>query len=233
MNDEFIVSNQDIADKVESKLKKQGIFSNIDQFILLFNQKFINTSKPEIKELSKLIPQAYENIILKNNHFYVTTKTEGALKNSLYVLEQWKLVLALKRIASSIIDDNDSEDVKVILDNKNPGIIYVEKVVDDDVKLEKYDNAEKITGSKTAIPSNPFIQSLIHDYGDDENKAYFVARDLKSIDTSFIDEVNDTVEKFVKNYEPAQRTDVEDKQDSSSDPTDEFSNADPDAFNKY
>ena len=229
MNDEFVVSNQELVDEVQSKLKKQGIFSNIDQFILLFNQKFINTSKPEIKDLAKLIAQAYENVLFKNNHLYITSKTEGALKNSLYVLNEWKIVLALKRVASSLIEDGNEDNTKMILDDKNPGFIFIEHVENDDVTLEKYNDAEKITTSKDTIPSNPFINSLIHDYGEDDHKGYFIAKDLVNIDTSFVDTVNKVVDDFLKDYKPVKASVENNESEAQSD----YSNADAEQFNNY
>lgn len=195
---DYILVNEQAGEQVKAAIEKQRIFGSVDQFILLYNEEVINTKKKEIKDIASLIEKSYSNVILQKNKFYVKSKEETYLDQEVFVLNAFKVVAALKRIAQNIIDDGYESDTKLILLDKKPGVVLIESLDEDDNSpqgLEQYPAAEQIVKNNKEIASNPFLINLINDYGyeDDDKGAYFNVYDLVNIDTSFIENIHQII----------------------------------------
>lgn len=204
----YIAINQEAEDKVQASLKKQRIFSDVDQFILLYNQGIINVNKDEIKDLADLIAESYSNVILQRRKFYVQSKEETYIKNALFVLENWAIVESLKRIAETLINEGFDTDTKLVFfeDKDKAGIVYLEGELNEDGSItensfEKYEYAEKLNINANSLASNVFLQPLINDYDQEglNNVAYINAFDLINLDDNFAIKINDLIESQINN----------------------------------
>lgn len=201
MTNTYIPANQEAAEKVTSMLKKQRLFGDVDQFIQLYNEGIINVRKEEIKEIAKEISNSYLNVFIQRDKLYVKSSEETYVEKSLYVLNEWKIVAALKRIANDIVADGNPSDTKLIFfgDKTNSGYVYLEKEVDEFSELTRedlvrYDAAERLTTSSTVIPSNVFLRPLIKEHETFEDAGYIEAYDLINIDDSWLKDVSDTID---------------------------------------
>lgn len=199
MNEVYIPVNDESENKINALLQKQRIFGSVDQFIHLYNEGIINVNKEEVKEIAREIESSYQNIILQRNKLYVKSAEETYVERSMLFLSAWSTVAALKRIANEIVNDNDDFNTKLILLEDNPGYIYLEPELENswdpvDVKaLERYDAAERLTTSKTAIPSNIILSGMIKDYDKVDGAGYIEAEDLINLDDSFIKDIHETI----------------------------------------
>lgn len=200
MENIYIPVNQEAKNRVEHLINKQKIFGSIDQFILLFNEGFINVKKNEIKEIANEISNSYLNVVLQRDKLYVKSAQETYIDKALLVLNSWKIISALKRIATDLANDESSEETKMIFVENQPGYVFLEDDIDEDpdtgevkVTLVKYEAAERLTTKNEDIASNVFLQPLLHDYEDAENAGYVLAKDLIHLDDSFLSDINNII----------------------------------------
>lgn len=193
----YIPVNEAAQERVENEIKKQGIFGNLDQFILLYNQGFINVSKKEIKELADLIAASYSNIVLQNRKFFVRSAQETYVDQAIFVLNHFSIILAMKRIANELVEDGHDVSEKMVFFSSNPGFVFTEVHGEDgEVTYEKYEAAERLTSSKNTIPSNVYLQPLMKDLAGTEDGYYIPLYELVNLDTSFIDLIHESIEEL-------------------------------------
>lgn len=196
---QYIPVTAEAQETVERELKKTGLFSDLDQFINLYNSKIINVRSEKIKELSELIDESYLNIMLQRNYFFVQSKEEVELKKTLFLLEAWELTSTLKRIANDLINDDLSMDTMIVFDDEKKGVVFYQTIDEDtgdyDEAIE-YENAEKLKADKIILTSNPILQQIMNVDEDDENIISFELEDLLSLDDDFLSEISSVVDTF-------------------------------------
>lgn len=196
---QYIPVTSEAQETVERELKKTGLFSDLDQFINLYNSKIINVRSEKIKELSELIDESYLNIVLQRNYFFVQSKEEVELKKTLFLLEAWELTSTLKRIANDLIDDDLSMDTMIVFDDEKKGVVFYQ-IINEDTgdydEIVEYENAEKLKADKIILTSNPILQQIMNVDEDDENIISFELEDLLSLDDDFLSEISSVVDTF-------------------------------------
>ena len=132
MNNFYIAVDENAEDRVNTALKGQPFIANKDQFISLYNQGVINVSNPSITKIASIINEGYSNVILQNKKFYVSSAQETYIDKALFVLDNWKLILTLKRIANDIVNDDRPADTKLIFFESKPGQVFLETDLEED-----------------------------------------------------------------------------------------------------
>lgn len=197
--EQYIPVTAEAQETVERELKKTGLFSDLDQFINLYNSKIINVRSEKIKELSELIDESYLNIVLQRNYFFVQSKEEVELKKTLFLLEAWELTSTLKRIANDLIDDDLSMNTMIVFDEEKKGVVFYQTINEDTGdydEIVEYENAEKLKADKIILTSNPILQQIMNVDEDDENIISFELEDLLSLDDDFLSEISSVVDTF-------------------------------------
>lgn len=196
MEQTYIPASLEAQEQVNKLISKQRFITDLDQFILLYNEGVINVNNPEINDLAKLIAESYTNVTLQSRKLYVRSAKEAYVSKAIFVLESWKTALTLKRIAEDMIDDGLEVDTKLVFFMDKPGQVFVEDLADDgEINFKRYDSAEKFTNSKKAVVNNIIIKELISLYSADSEEIYFIkAYDLINLDTDLVDKVNDAIE---------------------------------------
>lgn len=196
---QYIPVTQDAEILVNEELKETGLFSDLDQFINLYNSKIINVRADKIKEISELIDKSYLNIILQRNFFFVQSKEEVELKKTLFLLEAWELTSTLKRIANDLIDDDLPMETMIVFDDEKKGTVFYQ-TIDEDTgeysELVEYENAEKLKADNVILTSNPILQQIMKVDQENENIISFEVEDLLSLDDEFLSEVSKVVDRF-------------------------------------
>lgn len=199
----YIAVTPEAEQEVQAALANQPFISDRDHFIALYNQGVINVSNTSIDSIAKIIAASYSNVILQNKKFYVSSAQETYVQKALFVLESWQLVLTLKRIASDIVDDDLPVNTKLVFFDDKPGQVYLEGEPNEDGEITpesflKYDAAERFTTSKKTLPSNILLKNKIQIYDGLEGAVYIEAFDLINIDSTFIDEINESIDRAMK-----------------------------------
>lgn len=204
MNNTYIPVNEQAEREVRELIEKQRIFGDVDQFIHLYNEGFINVNKKEIKDLAAKIASSYSNVMLQRNKLFVKSADETYVNKALFVLESWKMILAIKRVAEDIIADDNPVETKLVFfaDKSRAGYVFLEGDTDEegnitDESFVRYEAAERLTTSETAIPSNIYLKPLIQVYEEVKDAYYIDAYQLVNLDTSFISEINSIVENSI------------------------------------
>lgn len=205
MTNSYIPVNQEAENQVKELISKQRIFGDVDQFIHLYNEAFINVNKKEIKDLANLIANSYSNVILQRNKLFVKSADETYVDKALFILESWKLILAMKRVAEDIIADDNPVETKLVFftDKSRTGYVYLEGELDEEGNIteesfDRYEAAERLTTSETAIPSNIYLKPFIKIYDEIEGAYYIEAYQLINLDTEFIKEINRIIDNAVQ-----------------------------------
>lgn len=206
MSNIYIPVNKEAEEKVKQLIEKQRLFGDVDQFIHLYNEAFINVNKKEIKDLANMIASSYSNVILQRNKLFVKSADETYVDKALFILESWKLILAMKRVAEDIIADDNPIETKLVFfsDKSKTGYVYLEGEPNEEGEITedsfyKYEAAERLTTSETAIPSNIYLKPLIKLYDGIEDAYYIEAYQLINLDSSFIKEIDNIINNVVTN----------------------------------
>jgi len=197
----YIPVNEEVEEEVNEALRGQTFIADRDSFIALYNQGVINTNNPTIEAIAKTIAASYTNVILQNKKFYVSSAQETYAEKAIFVLNTWKLVLTLKRIANDIINEGLPLDTKLVFNLNHPGSVFLEEFDPEaeETHLVKYEAAERFTTKKDDIVRNILLRDKIQLIDENDDEKYFIlAQDLIAIDSSFIDDINTAVDNAAK-----------------------------------
>ena len=140
------IDNQAVT-RAQEVLKKTVMFTDIDQFITMYNMNLLSGSNSAVATAAQALIDNFSNLTRLNGKFILKSETETAIEDTIQLLTNWKTLIKLKRIASLMIEEEyDFDTTKIVFSDDNPGKPYVSTLnVEGDETLEKYWASEKIT----------------------------------------------------------------------------------------
>lgn len=196
MNDlGYIPYDQEEAIHFENEMEKNMLYRSTDNFITLYNNNLIVKSNEQIDSVAKQITETYKNISLSNRKFIVKSNEEVISDEFIALFPHIAFVATLKRIVNDIFKDNYPEDTLLIFSDNNSSI----QLYDYD-KIVEYEGAEKIKNLNKSIATNLFIINNVdlQPFGEDGESLAIKAKDILMLDTSFIDEIGDLLQTYLK-----------------------------------
>lgn len=194
----FPVNDECLA-KVDNVLKRNKMFYSVEQFIDMYNKGILSQNSEVVKDFAELISNSYKNINISNRKLIVETASEFACQNAIELLNSWKAIIKLKRIATNIFNEEYPVDTKIVFDKEKEGIPQIETFeVSQDSEtgelikipiLTTHWSSERIVSRNEILARNIFTKNILKTYNNDEDSCYFLIEDLVDIDDSFMLEV--------------------------------------------
>lgn len=181
------IDNQAVT-RTQEILKRTVMFTDIDQFITMYNMNLLSGSNSSVATAAQALIDNFTNLTRLNGKFILKSETETAIEDTIQLLNNWKTLIKLKRIANLMIEEEyDLDSTKIVFSDDNPGKPYV-AILDIEGKetLEKYWASEKITNKTADFANNILLSPFIHSYNEDGTACYFLIEDIIDIDDSFI-----------------------------------------------
>ena len=181
------IDNQAVT-RTQEILKRTVMFTDIDQFITMYNMNLLSGSNSSVATAAQALIDNFTNLTRLNGKFILKSETETAIEDTIQLLNNWKTLIKLKRIANLMIEEEyDLDSTKIVFSDDNPGKPYV-AILDIEGKetLEKYWASEKITNKTADFANNILLSPFIHSYNEDGAACYFLIEDIIDIDDSFI-----------------------------------------------
>ncbi len=181
------IDNQAVT-RTQEILKRTVMFTDIDQFITMYNMNLLSGSNSSVATAAQALIDNFTNLTRLNGKFILKSETETAIEDTIQLLNNWKTLIKLKRIANLMIEEEyDLDSTKIVFSDDNPGKPYV-AILDIEGKetLEKYWASEKITNKTADFANNILLNPFIHSYNEDGTACYFLIEDIIDIDDSFI-----------------------------------------------
>lgn len=192
MNNLIPVNNESVYEL--ENLIHENQFPNVEQFISMYNIGMLNPNFDKIKELANKISDTYKNIKLVNRKFIIKSASEVAFDNTILLLENWKIISTLKRVALQIIDENYPSDTKLIFLDDKPGYLMLEfPKSDGELELKEYWLKDKLFSNQKDLIRNYFLKKSLYQYGDNPNDVYLNIESVLDVDDSFILDIEDLV----------------------------------------
>ena len=181
------IDNQAVT-RDQEVLKKTVMFTDIDQFITMYNMNLLSGSNSAVATAAQALIDNFSNLTRLNGKFILKSETETAIEDTIQLLTNWKTLIKLKRIASLMIEEEyDFDTTKIVFSDDNPGKPYVSTLnVEGDETLEKYWASEKITNRTSDFANNILLRPFVHSYNEEGTACYFLIEDIIDIDDSFI-----------------------------------------------
>ena len=181
------IDNQAVT-RAQEVLKKTVMFTDIDQFITMYNMNLLSGSNSAVATAAQALIDNFSNLTRLNGKFILKSETETAIEDTIQLLTNWKTLIKLKRIASLMIEEEyDFDTTKIVFSDDNPGKPYVSTLnVEGDETLEKYWASEKITNRTSDFANNILLRPFVHSYNEEGTACYFLIEDIIDIDDSFI-----------------------------------------------
>ena len=181
------IDNQAVT-RAQEVLKKTVMFTDIDQFITMYNMNLLSGSYSAVATAAQALIDNFSNLTRLNGKFILKSETETAIEDTIQLLTNWKTLIKLKRIASLMIEEEyDFDTTKIVFSDDNPGKPYVSTLnVEGDETLEKYWASEKITNRTSDFANNILLRPFVHSYNEEGTACYFLIEDIIDIDDSFI-----------------------------------------------
>ena len=195
-NLEYVAFDKEVAREFEQKMESNMLYRSTDNFMALYNNNFINRSNPEIDEVAKEIVEVYKNITLNNRRFIVKSKEEVISDEFELIFPHVSFIATLKRIAADILKDNYPEDTLIVFTEEDPNVVQVYDYTAE--KLAPYEGAERIRNVGKSLSTNPFFVNNIEAIDYEEGGIAFKAIDVLKLDTSFINEIGELIEAYIK-----------------------------------
>ena len=181
------IDNQAVT-RAQEVLKKTVMFTDIDQFITMYNMNLLSGSNSAVATAAQALIDNFSNLTRLNGKFILKSETETAIEDTIQLLTNWKTLIKLKRIARLRIEEEyDVDTTKIVFSDDNPGKPYVSTLnVEGDETLEKYWASEKITNRTSDFANNILLRPFVHSYNEEGTACYFLIEDIIDIDDSFI-----------------------------------------------
>lgn len=195
---DFLPVNAEQARQFEERMFKNMLYRSTDNFIAIYNNNLINKSNEEIDKVAKAVVEIYKNVSLVNRQFIVKTPEEVISEEFGVLFPHIAFVATLKRIAQDVLNSNYPEDTKLVFleSQKNTVMVYE----NDSNEPIPFEGAEKLRDANKSIATNPFlINNLeLEGWGEDGDGIMFKAKDVLSLDTSFIKDIGDLLDSYIK-----------------------------------
>lgn len=195
---EYLPVNAEQAKNFEEQLSKNMLYRSTDNFIAIYNNNLINKSNEEIDKVAKLIVEIYKNISLVNRQFIVKDPEEVIAEEFGVLFPHIAFVATLKRIAKDVFSANYPEDTKLVFLETDKNVVFIyEDEMEEPIPFE---GAERLRDVNKSIATNPFLINTIEfvSWGDNEDGIAFKAQDVLSLDTSFITEIGELLDTYIK-----------------------------------
>lgn len=193
---EFIAVNQEEAQEFEEKLSRNMLYRSTDNFITIYNNELINPRNDEINKVAQEIVEVYKNVSLSARQFIVKSKEEVIAEEFEVLFPHISFVATLKRIADNILKENYPEDTRFVFTEEDKNIVQIFDPSTEEV--HKYTGAERLRNANEAIASNPFLQAGVDMHGHGEDGITFNVIDVLKLDTSFILNIGELLDQYVK-----------------------------------
>lgn len=181
---------KELKEQVEKDLKKKFSLTEVDPFINMFNSKVLDPKNLTVSDMANNIQNAYKNIVMLNGKLVVETDIELGIKNSIRLLEDWNVLINIKRLAGLLINEDYDPETKIVFTDDKAGVPMVEIVKEDGrTLLERHWASEKVVAKTEDIANNIFAGALLKDYNEEGTACYFDIADIIDIDDSFVLEV--------------------------------------------
>lgn len=203
------IDNQAVA-RAQEVLKKTVMFTDIDQFITMYNMNLLSGSNGSVATAAQALIDNFSNLTKLNGKFILKSETETAIEDTIQLLTNWKTLIKLKRIASLMIEEEyDFETTKIVFSDDNPGKPYVSTLnIEGQETLEKYWASEKITNRTSDFANNILLRPFVHSYNEEGTACYFLIEDIIDIDDSFILDIQqEIIKNSIKDGTTNQSTD--------------------------
>ena len=203
------IDNQAVT-RAQEVLKKTVMFTDIDQFITMYNMNLLSGSNSAVATAAQALIDNFSNLTRLNGKFILKSETETAIEDTIQLLTNWKTLIKLKRIASLMIEEEyDFETTKIVFSDDNPGKPYVSTLnIEGQETLEKYWASEKITNRTSDFANNILLRPFVHSYNEEGTACYFLIEDIIDIDDSFILDIQqEIIKNSIKDGTTNQSTD--------------------------
>lgn len=193
----YIPASEEAKEIIDKELKKYKVFNSIDDFIHLYNERFINIKNDSVKELAQKIVELYINIFIQNEKFYVKSVDEALLDQTLFILDSWQIVLKLKRIAETLIDDDFPLDTRLYFLEGDQGYVSLKNDEIDpenrsiETDFSRYMEAERFSRKNDVVYKNVLLRNLLKEDYDYPHSFYITAEELIEMNSNFLKEVNE------------------------------------------
>ena len=95
-------------------MKKNIFFDDIQQFIVMYNMGVLDKRNAPINEIVTEVLRSYRNITLLSGRFVIETPAETAIETSIKLLNEWNVLIKLKRVATLLLDENYPLETKIV-----------------------------------------------------------------------------------------------------------------------
>lgn len=193
---ELIPVNQELKAHIEKKAQEVRMFGSIEQFITMFNAEILKATNPVVKEMAEEIQRCYKNVSLVGSKLIIETPAELACEASIKLLQDWQIIIKLKRLAMNLLDENYPINGKIVFTPDKNGFPQIETLTEDgNVDLVKHWTGYKIVSDNSAFANNLFTRRIVETYTEDGLSCYFNVAELIDIDDSFILEIEKAIYK--------------------------------------
>lgn len=181
------VSEEKVQD-VQNKLQKLKVFSNPEQFISFYNSGMLSGNNPEIKDIAKAIDKAFLNVKQFANKLIIKTQEEVAFDSCIELLQGWKTVATMKRVAYQMLEESFEPDTKLLFISNKPGVLHYEGLSEDgeEIIVQQYWMRDKIVPSNKALVNNVFLGKSVFEYDAEKEIIGIKLSDITDVDDSFI-----------------------------------------------
>lgn len=193
---EFIPVNKELAEQFEDSLNRNMLYRGTDNFMAIYNNNLINKNNSDIDETARKITEHYKNISLVNKKFIVKSKEEVISEEFEVLFPHISFVATLKRVAGDILRDNYPEDSLLVFTEKEQNVVQI--LTPDSDAPTQYDGSERLKNVNKSISTNPFLLGQVEVQAYGEDGIAFKAADILKIDTSFISDIGELLEAYVK-----------------------------------
>lgn len=195
---DFLPFDVEVAKQFEEKMSKNLLYRSTDNFIAIYNNNLINRSNSEIDKVAKKVVEIYKNVSLVNRQFIVKSKEEVISDEFEVLFPHISFIATLKRIAKDILNENHPEDTKMIFTEENKNIVHIYDPSSESIR--PYEGAERLKSANESIATNPFLVNIkLEPWGDEGTGISFKAIDVLTLDTSFIMDIGELLNKYTSN----------------------------------
>lgn len=208
----LIPAYEDSREQMEGALKQRRLpIHTIEDFIHAYNDGFLHPKNPVVVELTKLLVDLFVNVAISKDRLLIRSSEDVACENAIKRLKEWKTVIKLKRLASTLIDEEYGDETRIVFTSDKQGVPQYEfyNVEVGGAVIEPHWSSEKIIMKNSELANNNLIRHLIKEYpgaGTEGVTAecYFDIVDFIDIDDSFILDIEkELVKALVKGVQSA------------------------------
>ena|SRR5699024_7992953 len=185
------------AEQFQEKIS-QTLFGTPESFIQAYNSGIVNARNEEIAALAKDIVQSYSNLELKGGAFTFVAQSELQLSEMIKTLENWEIVLRLKR---ELNEQPDGDIESYFPNTKSPYLFLAEHNNDSITDTGGFEVTYKKIGKERLASSGEQLQNAIAnvigedavELSSDEEYYYVDSQRVMSIDDSFVNDMYESL----------------------------------------